>query len=95
MHWSIKCLWLQATTIAPLSGIFSLPISFGEYQNLKTGFKIVDKIIDEQNGFELTAKNMREEIIKDIKELNQISKTDLVEQRYSKFRQIGTYKERN
>ena len=25
-------MWLQATTIAPFSGIFSLPISFGEYK---------------------------------------------------------------
>jgi hypothetical protein len=32
--------------MAPFSGIFSLPISFGEYQNLKTGFNIVDKILN-------------------------------------------------
>lgn len=58
-------------------------------------FKIIDKIVDEQDGFEITAKNMRKEIINEIKELNEMSKTELVEQRYMKFRQIGTYKERN
>ena len=58
-------------------------------------FKIIDKIIDEQEGFETTAINMREEILNTIKELSKMSKTELVEQRYMKFRQIGTYKERN
>ena len=58
-------------------------------------FKIIDKIIDEQEGFEVTVKNMREEILNETRELSKMSKTELVEQRYSKFRQIGTYKERN
>ena len=57
-------------------------------------FKIIDKIIGESNGFESTAKNMRQEILSTIKELNKMSKAELVEQRYSKFRQIGAYKER-
>ena len=57
-------------------------------------FKIIDKIIGEQDGFKATAKNMREEILIQITELNKISENDLVEQRYSKFRQIGDYKER-
>ena len=58
-------------------------------------FKIIDKIIDEQKGFETTAKNMRKEILNEIKELSKMSKIELIEQRYLKFRQIGTYKERN
>ena len=58
-------------------------------------FKIIDKIIDEQAGFESTAQNMREEILNHVAELNKMTKRELVEQRYSKFRQIGTYKERN
>ena len=58
-------------------------------------FKIIDKIINEQDGFEATAKNMRQEILNEITKLCQMSKTELIEQRYSKFRQIGTYKERD
>lgn len=57
--------------------------------------KIIDKIISEQDGFETIAENMREEILKEVSELNKMSRTELLEQRYSKFRQIGTYKERN
>ena len=57
-------------------------------------FKIIDKIIDEKKGFETTALNMREEILKEIKSLSELSKAELLEQRYSKFRQIGSYKER-
>ena len=58
-------------------------------------FKIIDKIIDEQDGFEATASNMRKEILNEVVDLNKMSREELVEQRYSKFRQIGTYKERN
>lgn len=58
-------------------------------------FKIIDNIIDEQDGFETTAQNMREQILNQFAELTKMSKAQLVEQRYSKFRQIGTYKERN
>jgi len=58
-------------------------------------FKIIDKIIDEQDNFESTAQNIREEILNEISYLSKMSNKELVEQRYSKFRQIGTYKERN
>ena len=58
-------------------------------------FRIIDKIIEEQNEFKLIAKNMREEILNEISELCKMSKTEIIEQRYLKFRQIGTYKERN
>ncbi len=58
-------------------------------------FKIIDKIISEQGEFETIAENMRKEILNTANELSKMSQTELVEQRYSKFRQIGTYKERN
>ena len=58
-------------------------------------FKIIDKVIEEQDEFESTAQNMRKEILNEIYELSKISAKELVEQRYRKFRQIGTYKERN
>lgn len=58
-------------------------------------FKIIDKIISEQEEFESIVENMRKEILNEVSELSKMSQTELVEQRYSKFRQIGTYKERN
>ena len=57
-------------------------------------FKIIDKIIDEKNNFESTAQNIREEILNELVQLSKMSKEELVEQRYLKFRHIGTYKER-
>lgn len=56
--------------------------------------KIIDKIISEQEGFEKIAENMRKEILNEVSELSKMSQAELVEQRYSKFRQIGEYKER-
>lgn len=56
--------------------------------------KIIDKIIIEQDGFEKIAENMRKEILNEVSELSKMSQVELVEQRYSKFRQIGEYKER-
>lgn len=58
-------------------------------------FKIIDKIISEQEEFKNIVENMRKEILNEVSELSKMSQTELVEQRYSKFRQIGTYKERN
>lgn len=58
-------------------------------------FKIIDKIISEQEEFESIVENMRKEILNEVSGLSKMSQTELVEQRYSKFRQIGTYKERN
>ena len=57
--------------------------------------KIIDKIISEQDGFETIVENMRKEILNEVSELSKMSQTELVEERYSKFRQIGTYKERD
>ena len=58
-------------------------------------FKIIDKIIDEKEGFDIIAKNIRDEILSEVAELNKMLPKELIEQRYSKFRKIGTYKERN
>lgn len=58
-------------------------------------FKIIDKIISEQEEFESIVENMRKEILNEVSGLSKMSQTELAEQRYSKFRQIGTYKERN
>ena len=56
-------------------------------------FKIVDKIIKENEDFEKTAKNLKSEIKKELKDLKVLSKKDLVESRYQKFRKIGEFKE--
>jgi acetyl-CoA carboxylase alpha subunit len=61
----------------------------------KNNFKIIDKIIEEKEKFEIVAKNMSQEILKLVNELNTMSKTEIIQQRYLKFRQIGDYKERN
>lgn len=58
-------------------------------------FKIVDKIIEEKDEFSKIAEKMREEILSGITELSEMSQTELLEHRYSKFRKIGDYKERN
>ena len=58
-------------------------------------FKIIDKIIAEQDEFEKIAEDMRKEILNEIEELSKMSQTELIEHRYSKFRKIGEYKERN
>ena len=57
-------------------------------------FKIIDKIIEEKEEFEIVAKNMSQEILKLVNELSTMSKTEIIQHRYSKFRQIGDYKER-
>ena len=61
----------------------------------KNNFKIIDKIIEEKEEFEIVAKNMSQEILKLVNELNTMSKTEIIQHRYSKFRQIGDYKESN
>lgn len=57
-------------------------------------FKIIDKIISENDSFELVAQNMKKEILESVDELRKMSSAQIVEQRYLKFRNIGTYKER-
>lgn len=58
-------------------------------------FKIVDKIIEEKDEFSKIAEKMREEILSEITELSEMPQNELIEHRYSKFRKIGDYKERN
>ena len=55
-------------------------------------FKIVDKIIKEDEDFEKIASNLKKEILKEIKNLEQLNRTQIIEQRYQKFRQIGEFK---
>ncbi len=56
-------------------------------------FNIVDKIIKENEDYKKTASNMKKEILKNVEELQSLSKKELVEQRYQKFRKIGEFKE--
>ena len=58
-------------------------------------FKIIDKIIEVKEKFVIVAKKMSQEILKLVNEFNTMSKTEIIHQRYLKFRQIGDYKERN
>ncbi len=54
--------------------------------------KVIDKIIKEpKDDFEKLAKNLKKEITTLTKELNMLSKEEIVEQRYQKFRQMGEY----
>lgn len=62
-------------------------------QDLKR-FNVIDEIIDEpsagaQEDFKTVSNNLKEYIIKSIRELSEISKEDLVEKRYDKFRKMG------
>ncbi len=58
--------------------------------------KVIDKIIKEPEGeekeaFLKIAKNIRKEITNIIEETKSLSKDDIVEQRYQKFRNMGEY----
>ena len=56
--------------------------------------KIIDKIIKEPEGdesFEKIANNLKKEIKSSISEMNMKDKQQIVEQRYSKFRNMGKY----
>ena len=55
--------------------------------------KIIDKIIKEPNGgaqkdFGTVSENLKEYIISSIKELKELSKQELVQKRYEKFRKM-------
>ena len=57
-------------------------------------FKIVDKIIEEpesgvQDDFENVASNLKVYITDEIQELESLSKEELIDERYKKFRKIG------
>ena len=57
--------------------------------------KVIDKIIEEpKDDFGKLAKNLKEEIIKNINDLNKLSKEEIVEDRYQKFRNMGDFKKK-
>lgn len=59
-------------------------------------FEIIDTIIkedvDDEDNFKKAASSMKKEIIASIKKLQKMSAEEIVEDRYKKFRNIGTYK---
>ncbi|MFH1709747.1 MAG: acetyl-CoA carboxylase carboxyltransferase subunit alpha [bacterium] len=59
---------------------------------------IIDEIIKEpaggaHNNMDQTAKNIKTALLRNIKELKALSKTELVEKRYKKFRSMGIFEE--
>ncbi|MFH1247938.1 MAG: acetyl-CoA carboxylase carboxyltransferase subunit alpha [Candidatus Omnitrophota bacterium] len=59
-------------------------------------FGIIEGIISEPLGgahcdAQATANNIKESVVKDLKELNKLNKEDLLKQRYKKFRDIGVF----
>ena len=55
--------------------------------------KVIDKIIDEpEDNFDILIQNLKNEIVKTVDELKKLSKDDIVENRYRKFRNMGEYK---
>ena len=58
--------------------------------------KVIDKIIKEpKDDFEKLSKNLKKEIVSAVEELSQMSKKEIVDQRYKKFRQMGEYLKRD
>ena len=60
--------------------------------------KVIDKIIKEpleltEEDFDKITKNIRKEITNEIKELKQLTETEIVENRYEKFRKIEGFKQ--
>ena len=58
--------------------------------------KVIDKIIDEpldmsDENFEKLAKKLKKEILKNLTELSKMSKDEIVEDRYQKFRNMGEF----
>lgn len=61
-------------------------------------FGIIDEVIKEPLGGahrdpQLTANNIKESLLKNLKELSQFSKDELLDRRYKKFRSIGAFSE--
>ena len=58
------------------------------------GLKVIDKIIDEpEDNFDILIQNLKNEIVETVDELKKLSKDDIVENRYRKFRNMGEYLE--
>jgi len=60
--------------------------------------KVIDEIIKEpvggaHNNVEVTAKNIKAALVRNLSELNRLSKAELVESRYKKFRSLGIFEE--
>ena len=55
--------------------------------------KVIDKIIKEHNDFEKTASSLKKEILDTMKVLKAKDKVELLEERYSKYRNMGEYVE--
>ena len=54
--------------------------------------KVIDKIIDEpEDNFDILIQNLKNEIVETVDELKKLSKDDIVENRYRKFRNMGEY----
>ena len=62
-------------------------------------FKIIDSIIKENNisdkeeNFEMVSQDIKKEILKNLTNLEKLSKEEILKDRYCKFRNIGEYKE--
>jgi len=61
---------------------------------------VIDEIIREpiggaHNSAEQTAKNIKAALLRNLEELKKLSKTELVEKRYKKFRSMGIFEELN
>ena len=57
-------------------------------------FGIIDTIIEENHlEFEQIAKNMKTQILSELKKLDQLTVEELIEKRYQKFRNIGEFQE--
>lgn len=55
--------------------------------------KVIDKIIEEHDDFEKTASSLKKEILDTMKVLKKKDKETLLEERYSKYRNMGEYVE--
>ncbi len=56
--------------------------------------KVIDKIIkepDDEDAFNKICKNLRKEIVSSISEMKEMSKDEIVEHRYQKFRNMGEF----
>ena len=54
--------------------------------------KVIDKIIGEpEDNFDILIQNLKNEIVETVDELKKLSKDDIVEDRYRKFRNMGEY----
>lgn len=55
--------------------------------------RVIDKIIKEpKDDFEKLSKSLKREIVNITKELSNLNREQIVEQRYQKFRKMGEYK---